>query len=305
MNKEFRATLPAKFVENTISLCGVRGENWLDDLPNTISTLEKSWSITAGSHFRNLSFNYVANAMLSDGKTAVLKIGLPLDAPEVFGEAAYLRVLDGQGAAWVLEFDGERQATLLERVAPGANLKSTCKKDQAEAVAIAIRMLKRVLRPVPEGPHEFIILDDWFDGLKRAKGTNFPQDYAEQALEYYAELSKDAKNIFLLHGDLHHDNILSATREPFLMIDPKGIIGHVGYDIGVFLNNHHDWLDWDTRLEGELDGAITDFAAALDLEEAVIRRWAFCQMVLSWWWMFDEMPDTFGEELGISDIWKV
>ena len=64
-------------------------------------------------------------------------------------------------------------------------------------------------------------------------------------------------------------------------------------------------LDWDTRLEGKLDGAITDFAAALDLEEVVIRRWAFCQMVLSWWWMFDEMPDTFGEELGLSDIWKV
>ena len=305
MNKEFRATLPAKFVENTISLCGVRGENWLDDLPNTISTLEKSWSITAGNHFRNLSFNYVANAMLSDGKTAVLKIGLPLDAPEIFGEAAYLRVLDGQGAARLLEFDGERQATLLERVAPGANLKSVCKKDQAESVAIAIRMLKRVLRPIPETRNEFILLDDWFDGLKRAKGTSFPQDYAEQALEYYAELSKDAKNIFLLHGDLHHDNILSATREPFLVIDPKGIIGHVGYDIGAFLNNHHDWLDWDTRLEGKLDGAITDFAAALDLEEVVIRRWAFCQMVLSWWWMFDEMPDTFGEELGLSDIWKV
>jgi streptomycin 6-kinase len=305
MNKEFRATLPQKFVENTISLCGERGEKWLEGLPNIISSLEKSWSIAAGKHFRNLSYNYVANAQLSDGKSAVLKIGLPLNDVEIYGEASYLEILDGQGAAKLLQFDREREAVLLERLAPGANLKSVCKKNEPEAIKIAIRVLKRILRPVPDAPNDFIMLDDWFDGLNRARGTKFPQDYAERALRFYAELSKDTKNIFLLHGDLHHDNILSATREPFLVIDPKGIVGNVGYDIGVFLNNHHDWLDWDTRLEGKLDQAIADFAAAFDLEDAVIRKWAFCQMVLSWWWLFDEMPDTFGEELGLSDIWKV
>ena len=305
MNKEFRSTLPPKFVENTISLCGERGEKWLDDLPNIISALEKSWLVEAGKHFRNLSYNFVANATLADGKTAVLKIGLPLTDVEIFGEAAYLKTLDGQGSARLLQFDRERQAALLERAIPGANLKSVCKKNESEAVTIAIRVLKHILRPVPDAPNDFIQLNDWFDGLKRASGTTFPRDYATRALEYYDELSADMKNVFLLHGDLHHDNILSAKREPFLVIDPKGIIGHLGYDIGVFLNNHHDWLDWDTRLEGRLDQAIAEFAIAFDLEESVIRKWAFCQMVLSWWWMFDEMPDTFGDELGLSDIWKV
>ncbi len=305
MNKEFRTSLPKKFVENTIALCGDKGEKWLDDLPDTISALEKKWSITAGKHFRNLSYNYVANALFSNGKTAVLKIGLPLRDVEIYGEAAYLKALDGQGSAKLFEFDYDRQAALLERVVPGANLQSVCKKDQSEAVLITIAVLKRILRPVPAEVGDFISLDGWFDGLKRAGGTKFPPDYAERALEYYEELSKDTKNIFLLHGDIHHDNILSATREPFLVIDPKGMIGHVGYDIGVFLNNHHDWLEWNTRLEGKLDEAITEFANAFDLEEIVIRKWAFCQMVLSWWWMFDEMPGTFGEELGISDIWKV
>lgn len=305
MNKEFRAALPKEFVANTISLCGEKGEKWLNDLPEMIVELETSWSIEAGSHFRNLSFNYVANASLANGKTAVLKIGLPLNDVEIYGEAAYLRTLDGKGTVKLLEFDRERQAVLLERVVPGANLKSVCKKNESEAVIITIRVLKCILQAVPDSPNDFIQLDDWFDGLKRAKGTNFPQDYAELALEYYSSLSKEAKNIFLLHGDLHHDNILSATREPFLVIDPKGIIGHIGYEIGVFLNNHHDWLDWDTRLEGRLDQAITEFAKAFDLEESVIRKWAFCQMVLSWWWMFDEMPGTVGEGLGLSDIWKV
>ncbi|CAN5536969.1 N/A [soil metagenome] len=305
MDKEFRNTLPQKFVKNTISLCGALGKKWLDKLPATIAALEKAWSITAGNHFRNLSYNYVAGATLEDGKIAVLKIGLPLTDVEIYGEAAYLRAIDGEGAAKLYQFDRELQAVLLERVVPGSNLRSVCKKDHDQAVMIAIRVLKRILRPVPESTADFIRLDDWFDGLKRAAGTTFPADYAEKALSFYAEMSIDTAKSFLLHGDLHHDNILSSTREPFLVIDPKGMVGHVGYDIGVFLNNHHDFLDWDTRLEGKLDGAVAEFAAAFDLEEIVVRKWAYCQMVLSWWWMFDEMPDTFGEELGLSDIWKV
>ena len=305
MQNEFRSTLPQRFVENTVSLCGERGEKWLDDLPQIIAVIEKSWSINAGKHFRNLSYNYVAGAAFPDGKTAVLKIGLPLKDVEIYGEAAYLRTLNGEGAARLLEFDRGYQAILIERVAPGSNLKSVCNNSESEAVGIAIRILKRILRPATDAGDDFVMLDDWFDGLKRAAGTNFPQDYAARALEYYAELAADSKNIFLLHGDLHHDNILSSKREQFLVIDPKGIIGHVGYDIGVFLNNHHDWLESNTQLEGKLDQAMAEFASAFNLDGSVIRKWAFCQMVLSWWWMFDEMPDIFGEELGLSDIWKV
>jgi streptomycin 6-kinase len=299
------STLPKGFVENTISLCGARGEEWLNELPNIIRTLETKWSIEAGKHFRNLSYNYVANAILPDGKSAVLKIALPLEDVEIFGEAAYLRAIDGRGAAKLFEFDEERQAMLLERIVPGANLKSVCRKDQAAAIEIAISVLKRILRPVPQDIDPFVKLDDWFHGLERAASTKFPPDYAERALQFYSELSADKKNTFMLHGDIHHSNILSATREPFLVIDPKGMIGHVGYDIGVFLNEHHDLLEWNTRLEGKLDRAVAQFAAAFELEETVIRKCAFCQMVVSWWWVFDEMPDTIGDESGLYDIWKV
>jgi len=305
MNTEFRNSLPQKFVKNTISLCGERGDSWLNSLPGIIAELEEQWNVTAGRHFRNLSYNYVANTLLPDGKAAVLKLGLPLDDVEIYGEAGYLQAVNGDGAAKLLEFDRERQAILIERVVPGSNLKSVYKKDQPAAVRAAINVQKRTLRPLPTNLGNFIQLDDWFDGLKRAIGTTFPQDYASKALELYAELSVDRTTTRLIHGDLHHDNILSAKREPFLVIDPKGIVGHPGYDIGVFLNNHHDWLEWNTQLEGKLDRSVAEFADAFDLADSVVRKWAFCQMVLSWWWMFDEVPDMFGDELGLSDIWKV
>lgn len=305
MSKEFGAVLPKAFAANAVALCGEKGSDWLKRLPETVFALEHTWNIKAGKHFRELSFNYVASAELSDGQPAVLKIGLPIEDAEIFGEVEYLRLLDGQGSVKLLEFDREHQAVLLERARPGIDLKSVCRNEQGKAPAIAIDVLKRILRPVPPSAGHFIRLDDWFDGLNRAAGTDFPREYAERALSLYAELSADAKNVFLLHGDLHHTNILSATREPYLAIDPKGIIGHVGYDIGVFLNNHYNWLEWNSRLGAKLDKAVAEFASAFELEETTIRRWAFCQMVVSSWWIFDEMSGTLGEDLGLSDIWRV
>jgi streptomycin 6-kinase len=305
MTEQFSSTLPKEFIRNTVELCGERGQAWLDKIPEIVSGLEQSWSIKAGKHFRHLSYNYVANATTADGNPAVLKLALPLQDVEIYGEAEYLRTLNGEGAVKLLQFDREKQAVLIEKCVPGKNLRSVCRNARNEAVPIAIDVLKRILRPVPASQRDLIKLDDWFDGLKRAAGTKFPLDYAERALNYYQELSSDRENQFLLHGDLHHENILSATREPFLVIDPKGIIGHVAYDIGVFLNNHANWLDWDTRLQTRVDQAIDEFASAFRLPEEIVRKAAFCQMVLSWWWMFDEMPALFEDELGLSDIWKV
>jgi streptomycin 6-kinase len=304
-NEEFRNDLPSGFVKNTVALCGERGEKWLEELPSIMAELGKRWGVEPGPHFKNLSYNYVANAALPNGKSAVIKIGLPLDDVEIYGEAAYLKAVNGEGAVQLLGFDRERQAMLLERVVPGANLKSFFKKDQAAATGVAIRILKRVLRPAPEEVTDLISLDRWFDGLRRYPGTTFPQDYAEKALAFYDDLSQDTANVSLIPGDLHHTNILTAKREPFLLIDPKGMVGHVGYDMGVFLNNHHDWLEWDTRLPGKLDDAVKEFSAAFGLSDITVRKWAFCQMVLSWWWTFDEMPEIFAEGSGLSDIWNV
>ncbi len=304
MNKDLINLLPRQFVENTIALCGDKGESWLDVLSQIIKEIEHNWSIKVGRHFSNLSYNYVAPATYLDGSEAVLKIGLPLSDVEIFGEAAYLKLLDGRGSVRLLEFDRNRQAILLERLNPGENLKIICKDRDELAVSMVIQMLRSVIREVPNDAVDFIQLDDWFDGLKRASGTKFPKKYASKARMFYDKMSLDTKNIFLLHGDLHHENILSAQREPFLAIDPKGIVGHVGYDMGVFLNNHHWWLDSKPDAKERLYAAVNKFSKAFDIDPENIRKWAFAQMVLSWWWTFDE-AGVGADELGLSDIWNV
>jgi len=38
-----------------------------------------------------------------------------------------------------------------------------------------------------------------------------------------------------LHGDLHHENIICASRDPWLAIDPKGLMGDPPFNAGSML----------------------------------------------------------------------
>ena len=63
---------------------------WLLRLRLTIKTIVQKWDIKAQKHYPNLSYNYVAPCICSDGSEAVLKIGLPEKGiSELFDEATY------------------------------------------------------------------------------------------------------------------------------------------------------------------------------------------------------------------------
>jgi len=60
-----------------------------------------------------------------------------------------------------------------------------------------------------------------FDG-----GTGpLPAHLVEEAERLFEELIVSMDEATLLHGDLHHDNILAAERQPWLALDPKGLVG--------------------------------------------------------------------------------
>ncbi|MGI8468469.1 MAG: aminoglycoside phosphotransferase family protein, partial [Pyrinomonadaceae bacterium] len=235
----------------------------------------------------------------------VLKIALPLNNPEIFNEARFLRMANGDGAVKLLESDESRRAILLEKLTPGENLKEVCCRDEAEAVEIAIPIARRLLK---EPPPDFAFrrLDEWFNNFfSKAASTNFPPEFQNKAREFYEKLSSSSKHEFLIHGDLHHENILSATREPFLAIDPKGIVGDISYEISVFLNNHLWWLASEPNLREKLNDAVRQFSQAFEIEQAHLRQWAFAQIVLSAWWTFDENGENWKTDLAFAEFWEV
>lgn len=304
MDENFTSNLPKRFVRNTIDLCGADGEQWLNDLPQIITELSKTWSLMVENPFANLSYNFVAPCICENGN-AVLKIALPLNNPEIQNEARFLQTTNGKGAVRLLKAEEICRAILLERAMPGANLKEVFHKNSEKAVEVAIETMRKILREAPPNSM-FLRLDDWFyNFFTKAQNTNFPFQFQKKARAFYEELSSNSKNKFLIHGDLHHENILSATREPFLAIDPKGMVGDIGYEISVFLNNHLWWLVGEPDLREKLNTAVRLFSEAFAIEPNHLRKWAYAQIILSAWWTFDENGKNWERELAFAEFWEV
>jgi streptomycin 6-kinase len=91
--------------------------------------------------------------------------------------------------------------------------------------------------------HAIPTIVEWASGLSTLRrrfdgGTGpLPVTLVDRAEALFAELIGSQGAGVILHGDLHHDNILSAEREPWLAIDSKGVIGEAEYEPGAFLRN--------------------------------------------------------------------
>jgi streptomycin 6-kinase len=305
MPGQYGFQIPSELVKHVTSICGDRGVRWLAELPATIAELEAEWSITIGEPFAAGEFNFVARALDNAGSRAVIKISPPYERIEIFGEAAFLQTRDGLGAVRLIAEHRDRRAIMIEHADPGMNLAELFKDDKTAVVAPAVEVLRSISMRASDAPVGTTTLDDWFSGLSRAESTAFPSTYARKALAIYGELSADPDRNQYLHGDFHHGNVVNSSRSRFLAIDPKGIIGHIGYDIAVFLNNHHWWQKSVPDLDEPLGTAIHQFSEAFHLDPYEIRMWAYAGMVLGAWWSFDDMPEHYDNAVADADVWGV
>jgi streptomycin 6-kinase len=286
-------------------MCGEKGEDWLERLPGIVRELEGEWGIKVQKPFRAAEFNFVAPAVGTTSDLVVLKISPPFETDEILGEAAYLKTKNGNGAIKLIRQDIDQRAILIEHALPGENLVECFKDNEPASVAPAIQVLRAILGPPPVGAGDITTLDKWFDGLRRYESTKFPADYATRALQIYEDLSVQANRTYYLHGDFHPGNIVNATREPYLVIDPKGIVGHIGYEIAVFLNNFHWWQEGAPDIQARLETAIKQFSDAFDIDPLELRQWAYAQMVIGAWWSFEDMPQYYDNSVAKADIWNV
>lgn len=304
MTTAFRDTLPTELVTHVTAICGPRGEAWLERLPRLVREIEDKWSVTVHDAFPDIEFNYVAPATLAD-QPVVIKLAPPYETVEIHAEARYLRDRNGAGSVRLFAEDRERHAILIERAVPGTALFEVFRDEPAGSIEPAIAVLRDVLRPVPGDLKDVGSLDTWFHNFRRYRETDFPANYAEKAFEIYERLSPQTGRTFYLHGDFHPGNIVKSDRAPYLAIDPKGIVGHIGYDLAVFLNNLQWWRKNDSKVLDLLAFAIGEFAENFGLTEREIREWAFAYMVIGAWWTFDEMPEHYDTDFAKIDVWDV
>lgn len=248
------------------------GMAWLDRLPATVRELRRRWSLAIGPPFEgdDVTAAWVAPVRRADGTGAVLKLGMPhMEADQ---EIDGLRFWNGDPTVRLLASDERLNAMLLERCEPGFTLRSLPEEDQDVVIAGLLRRLWRT----PSAPHPFrplsVMIEYWVEET-RANDERWPDaGLVRDGLRTFEDLSgSDATHDVLLHTDLHAGNVLSAQRDPWLVIDPKPFVGDPAYDATQHL------LNCNARMREDPLGTIARLAALLELDGDRVRRWMFAR----------------------------
>ncbi len=296
--------IPDDFACKMIALGGEEGRAWIERLPVILAACEQRWGLAIGLPF-DLSYNYVAPAVRRNGTPVVVKACLP-DGETTQVEA--LRLFDGHGMVQLLEYDEGDEVMLLERLRPGTPLSIV--EDDEKATSIAAAVMRQLWRPVSQ-EHPFPTVFDWGKGFVRLRqhyggGCGpFPPALLEEAETLFAELNASMTDQVLLHGDLHHENILAAEREPWLAIDPKGLVGEPAYETGALLRNQLSVVFEDPQPVHVMARRVEQLAGELGLDRSRVRDWGLAQAVLSMWWSiedFGHLEDYDMETLACAEL---
>ena len=277
--------VPEPFARKQTAVHGAAGHAWLAQLPAILADCARRWDLTLGPPLPDLTWHYVVTAVRTDGTPVVVKACSPTG--EFARQVAALRLCAGHGAARLLADTPEYEDMLLERLRPGTPLTGVA--DDAAATAIAIRVMQDYWRPVPP-EHPFPSVADRaeeFDRLCRHLDSSGEQRLAALVAEtrqLFGELLASSASPVVLHGDLHHGNILSVGTRGWLAIDAKGLVGEPACEAGgSFLWNNLPSVagQGSARI---LARRVTQLAAAWGVERERVRRWGLVQGVLAGTW---------------------
>ena len=251
---------------------------WLERVPDLVTECVEQWGLRLGEPYEAGAAGYAVRADLPDRTPAVLKLIYPHREAEQEAEA--LKVWNGEGAIRLLAHDEERWAMLIERCDPGSLLARIAVE---KALDVLIGLLPRLWKPVGE-PFRPLAEEAawWVDYLptewERA-GRPIERRLLDEAIDALQDLAGSQGEQVLLHQDLHGDNVLAAQREPWLVIDPKPLVGEREFSVAPivrdseFAHSRRDVLHRFDRLTSELG-----------LDRARARGWTIGQTVA---WAFD------------------
>ena len=257
------------------------GRAWLSSLPTLVAQAAGRWGLRVGAGYGGSQVSYVAPAYRADGSAAVLKVQWP--HPECVHEADALTVWDGDGAVRLLAHDPGSHTLLIERCVPGTHLSTV---DSRTALDVLIGLLPRLWKPAG-APFTSLAAEAarWADGLigqwDRA-GRPGPRPIVDRAVEVLRGLASGQAGYEQVvgHQDLHGDNVLRAEREPWLVIDPKPLVGERAFGVAPIVRSAelgHSKADVWYRLDR--------LTAELGLDRDRAWGWAYGHTVA---WAFDD-----------------
>jgi streptomycin 6-kinase len=119
-----------------------------------------------------------------------------------------------------------------------------------------------------------------------------PLTHVERADRIYKHLVRTSPRETVLHGDLHHNNILRAgAGDTWVAIDPKGVWGDPCFEVGAFMRNPYPQAAEWPQLPETLFKRIQLFSDELGFDMERVWGWSYAQSVMAAIWSVRDRED--------------
>jgi streptomycin 6-kinase len=199
-----------------------------------------------------------------------------------------LHAFDGRGTVRVYEHT--EGAILQERLQPAVALAETALNGRDEHATGIIADVIRRMSDSLEVPAACVTVLDWgkeFQHYRESGDRQIAGELVSRGERLYFELAMSQRQVRLLHGDLHHYNVLLDSERGWVAIDPKGVVGELEYEVGATLRNPFENPElFASALT--IEKRIARFEAELQLNSERALAWSFAQAVLSAIWTAED-----------------
>lgn len=280
------------FAKNIKTVHGAVGEQWLAELSALLEKLAALWDFRLRYPLPDLTYSFVALVEFNqNGKTAILKAAPATGklGPEIKWLEAFKRDVPA-----ILQHDENYNAFLMEHITPGISVKHLVKQGEDENATRVICQTIKDLHAEQVPRNHFKSVVDLGEDILSLQGY-VDKRLISKAQGLFIDLSADKTTHTLLHGDLHHDNILQSGAG-WKVIDPHGYFGDAAAEVGALIYNPLDAFPQDKPLKKIIDRRLKILAEMLPYDAQRMRAWAFCWAMLSAAW------DIMGGETTVPEL---
>ncbi|WP_010275333.1 aminoglycoside phosphotransferase family protein [Paenibacillus senegalensis] len=258
-----------------------------------LASYAEQWQLSSFQLVPSFSANLVLTCFSESYGNAVFKIGGP--SSDISAECSALSEYNGTPFCRVFEADLENQVMLAERICPGTPLRNEASLEKRLAVFCT---LYQDLHRSSEQAENYPTYLEWVSKIteymsKRDDCTELYR-YMKRAKELCFSICEKYPRNMLLHGDLHHDNILLGQDGGYRIIDPKGVVGDPVFDVPRFLLNEYG-EEITRELYDDMNKMIGVLEKELGIPNEILRQCLYVETAMGVCWSVEDgsSPDEF------------
>lgn len=260
----------------------------------SLQTASRKWELTGIESIYEKKNKGVYRAESAEFGSVILK--LAADHAGLSGEFQALSEMQGEFCCQVYAFDPANRLLLEEQILPGTTLKQ---EPDWKKRAICFSKVFEKIHVAPKDQASYRSYLDWVRNACKSvtdqgnrelsAGMKLAVEIAERMFARYPERR-------LLHGDLHHENLLQNEDGNYVMIDPKGVVGPPVFDVPRFVLNELDDGE-DSLRKAHISKVIGLLSDVLSYPCDDLYQLLFMEIMLANAWNFED-----GEEIEERDM---